>query len=110
MIDGGSFMLWAATEPAMPDVVTPLLQYGLPGLVVALFLLGWLIPKGVHESVKAERDQWRKAWETEQSAHQITRSALAEANGRADAAVEAAKTAAATLSALHHLPTGGERP
>lgn len=73
-----------------------------------LFVMGWLIPKGVHENLKAERDQWRHAWETEQSAHQLTRNALAEANGRADAAVEAAKAAASTLGALKHL-TAGER-
>lgn len=104
MIAGGG-TLWVA-DPITPDVLTPLLQYGLPGLIVLLFLLGWLIPRGVHESVKAERDQWRKAYETEQAAHQITRSALAEANGRSDAAVEAAKMAASTLRALQHLPTG----
>lgn len=109
MMDGGIFAMLMAADPVAPDFVTPLLQYGLPGVVVVLFLMGWLIPKGVHESVKAERDQWRKAWETEQAAHQLTRSALSEANGRAEAAVEAAKTAAATLGALQHLPAGGER-
>lgn len=98
---------WAA-DPVSPDVVTPLLQYGLPGLVVVLFLLGWLIPKGVYESVREERDKWRQAWETEQAAHQLTRATLAEANARADAAVEAARTAASTLRALGHMtaPSG----
>lgn len=97
--------VWA-TDPVTPDVVTPLLQYGLLGIVTVLLLLGWLIPRGVHESVKVERDQWRHAWETEQAAHQLTRGTLAEANVRAEAAVEAAKAASAMLRALQHLPTG----
>lgn len=100
-------MIWAADSGSNPDIWGALLQYGLPGIVVALFLLGWLIPRGAYDAVKDDRDQWRKAFETEREAHVITRSALAEANGRADAAVEAAKTAAGTLAALQHLPSGG---
>lgn len=100
-------MLWLA-DSATPDILNPLLQYGLPGVMIALFVFGWLIPKGVHESMKDERDNWRKAFETEQAAHQLTRDAGVESGRRTEAAVEAARTAAATLNALHHL-SGSER-
>lgn len=90
-------------DPADMDILTPLFQYGLPGIFIFLFLSGWLIPKGVHDSMREERDNWRKAFETEQSAHQLTRDASVESNRRTDAAVEVARTAAATLNALHHL-------
>lgn len=98
---------WAA-DPTTVDILNPLLQYGIPGIFILLFILGWLIPKGVHESVKEERENWRHAFETERAAHQLTREASVESNRRAEAAVEAARTAAATLNALQHL-SGSER-
>lgn len=92
----------------VPEALNPLLQYGLPGVVILLFLIGWLIPKSVYETLKSELAEVHKALATEQAAHQLTRATLAEANGRADAAVEAARTAAATLQALKHLSASQE--
>lgn len=101
-------MIFLAADPVTPDIVSPLFQYGLPGLIVALFLLGWLIPKGVYETLKTELAEVHKALATEQAAHQLTRATLAEANGRADAAVEAARTTVSTLQALKHLSSQGQ--
>lgn len=98
---------WLADDAAT-DFFSPLLQYGPLGIIVILFLTGWVVSKSVYDSIKEERDNWRKAFETEQAAHQITRDASVESNRRGDAAVEAARTAAATLNALHHL-SGSER-
>lgn len=96
-------MIPLSAEPMVPEVLNPLLQYGLPGVVILLFLIGWIIPKSVYETLKTELAEVHKALATEQAAHQLTRATLAEANGRADAAVEAARTAASTLQALRHL-------
>lgn len=87
----------------VPEVLNPLLQYGLPGVVILLFLVGWIIPKSMYETLKSELAEVHKALATEQAAHQLTRATLAEANGRADVAVEAARTAASTLKALQHM-------
>jgi hypothetical protein len=94
---------WAdAASPSPPDLITAVLQWGVPGVVVALLLLGWLIPKGAHEQMKADRDDWRSAYEKEREGHAATRDALAEASKAASAAVETARTATALLSHLGH--------
>lgn len=84
------------------DPVGALLQYGPLGLFLALILTGVLVTKAQYLALKEERDNWRKAFETEQAAHQGSRDALIEANGRAEAAVEAAKVTAGLLRDLGH--------
>lgn len=90
----------AAANP--PDLISSILQWGVPGVVVALLLLGWLIPKGAYEQMKADRDDWRAAYEKERAGHDATRDALAEASRSAAAAVETARTTAQLLSHLGH--------
>jgi hypothetical protein len=90
----------AATSP--PDLITAILQWGVPGVVVALLLLGWLIPKGAHEQMKSDRDDWKTAYEKEREAHAATRDALADASRSAAAAVETARTTTGLLSHLGH--------
>lgn len=87
---------------AEPDLMAPLIQYGPLGIVLLLILVGLLVPKGSVEQIRIDRDEWREAFRSEQKAHQATRDALAEANGRADAAVEAARTTASMLRDLGH--------
>jgi hypothetical protein len=91
-----------AAGDATPDLLTPLVQYGPLGVVLALILVGLLVPKGAVQEIREDRDEWRGAFQAEQKAHQVTRDALAEANGRADAAVEAARTAVSMLRDLGH--------
>ena len=94
---------WAAEATSNPpDLIASILQWGVPGVVVALLLLGWLIPKGAHEQMKADRDEWKAAYEREREAHAATRDALAEASKAAAAAVETARTTTALLSHLGH--------
>jgi hypothetical protein len=86
----------------MSDFVNYLLNYGVLGVLVLLLLLGLVVPKPNVDDVKADRDMWRSAYETESQAHQTTRDALAAANERAEAAVETARTANAILASLQH--------
>ena len=93
-----------ATEAAgaSPDFVATVLQWGPPGVVLALLLTGMLITRGNHEDVKTERAYWRDAYNKERDAHETTRDALVDASKSASAAVETAKTATALLSKLGH--------
>ena len=93
----------AAAAPA--DWVATVLQWGPAGVVIVLLLSGVLITKGNHDDVKAERERWRSAYETESEAHDKTRDALAEAMRSATAAVETARTTTGLLSHLGH-PAG----
>lgn len=98
------FHVWAEEASAgSPDLISSILQWGVPGVVVALLLLGWLVPKGAHEQMKDDRDEWKAAYQRERDAHQATRDALAEASKAATAAVETARTTTALLSHLGHI-------
>ena len=75
------------------DVVTSLVQYGPAGLVVLLFVIGWIIPKPGAERLDQEVKRWRELYESERAAHAETRKAHAEEiRPMLRAAVEAART------------------
>lgn len=96
---------WAAEAASNPpDLISSILQWGVPGVVVALLLLGWLVPKGAHEQMKVDRDKWQDAYERERDAHSATRDALADASRSAAAAVETARTTTGLLTHLGHSP------
>jgi hypothetical protein len=84
------------------DFVDYLIQYGVLGVMCLLLLLGWVVPKPTVDDVKADRDEWKTAYETEAQAHQTTRDALAAANQRAEASLETARTANAVLASLNN--------
>ena len=97
--------LYLAAEAATsnpPDLITAILQWGVPGVVVALLLLGWLVPKGAYEQMKSDRDKWQAAYEKEREGHEATRDALADSARSASAAVETARTTTQILSSLGH--------
>ncbi len=99
--------LWAAEAAPATDYVQTILQWGPPGVVIVLLLSGVLITKGNHDDDKNDRDQWRSAYEKECEAHDETRTALAEANRSAAAAVETARTTTGLLSHLGHPSRSG---
>jgi hypothetical protein len=90
-----------------PDLISTILQWGVPGVMLVLLLMGWLIPRGAHEQMKADRDKWQEAFEKEREAHDATRDALADASRSASAAVETARTTAGILSTLGHTTRPG---
>lgn len=95
----------AAEAPAAStDIIGQILQWGVPGTIIVLLLLGWLVPKGSYEQMRTDRDYWQAAYEKEREAHGITRDALVDANRSAGAAVETARTTTAILSTLGHIP------
>jgi hypothetical protein len=95
----------ASSTPA--DVTAAILQWGPGGVVILLLLSGVLVTKGHLQEVKAERDQWRAAYQQEEQGHNETRSALAESSRAASAAVETARTTAGLLSNLGHIGRPG---
>jgi len=91
----------------MPDsaLVNVLANGGVAGIVIVLILVGLLVPKWVHDDLKAERDALKQA--------------LAEERDRADAAVAAAQASRDLIAALQtgmqmaareHPPPGGQGP
>ena len=86
----------------MNDVVTYLLNYGVLGIMVILILFGQLVPKATLSFMRTDRDEWKKAYDAESTAHANTRQALKEQIARSEAAVETAKTATALLDRLGH--------
>jgi hypothetical protein len=87
----------------VPAELVDLLKTGGPfGIVLVLMVTGFLVTKGAHDDMRADREAWRAAFETERAAHQTTREALTEEARRADAAVEAAKLANNLLDRLGH--------
>lgn len=95
----------------MDELVGYLLNYGVLGIMVLLFLTGLIVAKPTLDALRADRDAWRDAYQTEAAGHAATRAALAEANGRSEVAVETAKTATSLLASLgHHAAPTTEGP
>lgn len=92
----------AAASPSAPDLTSILLTWGPGGVVLVLILTGQLEPKRFREMISSDRDSWKEAFVKEQEAHQLTRVALAKAEERAEASLEAAKTTAQLLEELDH--------
>ncbi len=44
-------------------VANYLLQAGPAGLFALALLMGWVFSKSAHEELKADRDEWRRAYE-----------------------------------------------
>lgn len=86
------------------DMLGPFLNYGVLGLLVLLILFGWLVPKGVVDDLKSDRDAWRTAAEKAREANGVTQSALQVAQGQAGLALETSKTLTAVFDRLGHLP------
>lgn len=91
------------------DWISQLLTWGPPGVVIVLLLTGVLEPKRAVTRLEAqlgakdaEIAHWRTAFESEQTAHQRTRDALAAANERAAVAVENGRTTALLLQQRGH--------
>jgi hypothetical protein len=84
------------------DALSYVLGFGPLGIGVVLYQLGLIVPKAILTRADANADQWRKAYGDEHAAHQATREALAVANDRAEAAVEAAKVTTKLLEAVQY--------
>ena len=71
---------------------------------MSLLILGVMVPKYVMNNLTADRDSWRRAFEREGDAHDLTRQQLAKAEERGDVATEQAKTLIRLLEELGHRP------
>jgi len=83
------------------NVIGLLLNAGLSGIITALFLTGWIVPKPSVDRLAKEVDRWRRLYESERQAHELTRKAHAEETCAAlQAAAEGAQVAAAILTEI----------
>ncbi|KAB8186850.1 hypothetical protein FH608_046005 [Nonomuraea phyllanthi] len=84
-----------------PNVIGLILNAGLAGITLFLFLKGWVVPKPSGDRLVRELEQWRKLYETERAAHDLTRKAHAEETRAAlQAAAESSQTAMALLEEI----------
>ncbi|MEV8638080.1 hypothetical protein AB0395_41155 [Streptosporangium sp. NPDC051023] len=84
-----------------PNIIGVLLNAGLAGLVLVLFLRGLVVPKPTMDRTEKEVQRLIKALEAEQAAHEKTRQAWhLESTTANAAALEAARTAEHLLSDL----------
>ncbi len=106
-----SYLLAEAADPASgaPEYLTQILQWGPPGVVIVLIVMGVLIPKGAHEQMKQDRDDWKSAYDRECEAHDATRNALVELTRVGEANLQASQTALALLQNLGHIARRGDQ-
>ncbi|MFI7691800.1 hypothetical protein ACIBQ6_22215 [Nonomuraea sp. NPDC049655] len=84
-----------------PNIIGVLLQAGCAGVAFVLFLKGWIAPKPSVDRLAKEAEQWRKLYETERAAHDLTRKAHAEeTRAELQAAAEGSRTAMALLEEI----------
>lgn len=84
-----------------PNVLSLLLNAGLAGVIAFLFLKGWITPKPGTDRMAKEADQWKKFYESERAAHDLTRKGHAEETRAAlQAAAEGSQTAMALLEEI----------
>lgn len=73
---------------------------GVAAVWVTAFLFDWIVTRKTYEKAVADGNQWKSLYEHERDAHQDTRMALALANQRADAGVEAARVTKVLIDGL----------
>ena len=84
-----------------PQIIGFLLNAGAAGVLLVLFLKGWIAPKPSTDRMARESERWRQLYEKERAAHETTRKAHAEEITAAlHAAAEGSRIAAALLSEL----------
>lgn len=87
-----------------PELIDLLLKAGPTGVVILLFVLGYVVPKPAADRMAADADRWRQAYETEHAAHETTRGALIDQAKAATAAIAAAQTTEKLLSEIKQRP------
>lgn len=104
MLGGVALLALVAAEPGQAglDPLAVISTWGPAGVLVVLLITGVLVTK--RELDKADRvsEQWRVAFQTEQTAHIKTREALAVAEDRASVAQPLAETGRRLLEQLGH--------
>jgi hypothetical protein len=84
-----------------PNIIGVLLNAGLAGLLLVLFVKGWITPKPGSDRLVKEAEQWRKLYESERAAHELTRKAhIEESRAALQAASEGTQVAAVLLAEI----------
>ncbi len=93
-----------------PNVISYLLNAGLGGLYLFLFLKGYLYGKPSMDKAGRDADQWRKLYESERTAHELTRKGHAEEiRATLHAATEGSQTAMALLEEIRKRQSEAQR-
>lgn len=84
-----------------PNILGIIANAGLAGLLLLLFLRGWIAPKPTVDRMARDGDRWRRLYESERAAHDLTRKAHEEKTEAAALAnAEGAQIAAALLTEI----------
>ncbi|AQZ67645.1 unnamed protein product [[Actinomadura] parvosata subsp. kistnae] len=93
-----------------PNIISYLLNAGFGGVILFLFLKGYVFGKPSMDKETRTADQWRKLYETERAAHELTRKGHAEETRAAlQSAAEGSKTAAVLLAEIKSRLSEGPR-
>ncbi|SRR6266571_8690133 len=94
----------AATDP-----LTYLVNVGVLGVVLVLWLTGMITGKKELDRATDRAGEWRSQYEREVAAHRLTLQALERERDRMDATTESGRTVTALLAVLapHSIPSSG---
>lgn len=76
---------------AVLSILSDIARWGLAGLIVLGFLTKWLVPGWTYRDKADDADAWKGLYESERTAHEHTREAMAIQGERLQVAVESAK-------------------
>lgn len=89
-------------DQGQSDPLAYLLNFGVLGLFLVLWLTGRIVSKSEHDRAVREGQEWKLRFEQEAAAHDVTRRAMDQERTRSDSSIEAARMGTALLSALSH--------
>lgn len=93
-----------------PNIIGVLLNAGLAGLLLVLFVKGYVAAKPYVDRLAREAEQWRKLYESERASHELTRKGHAEETRAAlSAAAEGSQTAMALLEEIRKRQSEAQR-
>lgn len=91
-------------DQAASDPMTYLVNVGVLGVVLVLWLTGMIASKKELDRANDRADEWKAQHTRESEAHDLTRRALERERDRMDVTAEAGRTVTALLGALGHRP------
>lgn len=78
-------------DPAALALIGQFIQWGSLGFVALALTFGWLVPAWTYKAKERDAETWKGLYDSERTAHQLTRDAYAIQGERLQVAVESAK-------------------
>ena len=83
-----------------PEVFTGGGAAGIVTLAIVMVLTGRLVPRRMHEETRADRDEWRKAFQDSEAARQVQATAQRVQAEQLDQLLESAKATEKVMTAI----------